>query len=109
MRNAAGELFGEERLTQCVENNRTVSPEDLANAIRAAVFAFAGSETPNDDLTCVVIRMVESERPQASGSLVIRSDFHELGRAREFIRSFCSASFDKNAIAQIELAVTEAC
>ena len=40
------ELFGEDRLTQCIESNSALEPEDLAKAIRKAVFAFAESESP---------------------------------------------------------------
>jgi len=32
MRNSAGELFGEDRLKQCVEGNRALEPADLVNA-----------------------------------------------------------------------------
>jgi PAS domain S-box-containing protein len=112
-RNRADELFGEARLTHCIESNSALEPEDLVKAIRKAIFAFAESESPRDDLTCVVIKIVESERSQASANLEIRSDFPELGRAREFVRAFCrdfpGAKLDEEYVAKMELAVTEAC
>lgn len=112
-RNRAEELFGQDRLTQCIESNNALDPEDLAKAIRKAVFAFAESESLRDDLTCVVIKIVESERPQASATLEIRSDLRDLGRAREFVRAFCrdlpGTKLDEEFVGKMELAVTEAC
>jgi PAS domain S-box-containing protein len=113
MRNRADELFGPVRLTQCIESNCALEPEDLVAAIRKAVFAFAESESPADDLTCVVIKFVESELPQVHANLSIRSDLRELERAREFVRAFCrelpGAKLDDERIGKLELAVTEAC
>ena len=113
MRNRADELFGEDRLTHCIESNRALEPADLVNTIRGAVFAFAESESPTDDLTCVVIKVVESEPPQSRANLTIRSDVSELRRAREFVRGFCSdlpgKKLDEAYVGTIELAVTEAC
>src|ERR1019366_3376742 len=76
-RNRADELFGQDRLTQCIEGNSAREPEDLVKAIRKAVFAFTESESPTDDLTCVVIKIIASERPQASANLEMRSDVQE--------------------------------
>jgi serine phosphatase RsbU (regulator of sigma subunit)/anti-sigma regulatory factor (Ser/Thr protein kinase) len=112
-RNPAGELFGEDRLVQCIESNSALEPNDLVKAIRNAVFSFAASASPADDLTCVVIKMVESERPRMYANLEIRSDFQELARAREFIRGFCrdlaGPKLDEEYVGMLELAVTEAC
>jgi sigma-B regulation protein RsbU (phosphoserine phosphatase) len=112
-RNSADEQFGEDRLMQCIESNHSSEPEDLVQAVRSAVFAFAATESPTDDLTCVVIKVVESECPQTHANLEIRSDLHELGRARERVRAFCrelpGAKLDQECVGQMELAVTEAC
>jgi phosphoserine phosphatase RsbU/P len=111
-RNRTDELFGVDRLMQYIESNTGLEPDDLAKAIRTAVFSFVESESPTDDLTCVVIKMVETERPQACASLEIRSDFQELGRAREFVRAFCrdlpGEKLDEEFIGKMELAITEA-
>lgn len=112
-RNSANELFGTGRLMHCIESHSTIDPEDLATAIREAVSAFAEANSPNDDLTCVVIKVIESECPQRHGSLEIRSDFQELRRARAFVRDFCrevpGARPSEESIGLMELAVTEAC
>jgi sigma-B regulation protein RsbU (phosphoserine phosphatase) len=112
-RNPAAELFGEDRLVQCVESNSSLEPDALAKAIRDAVLLFTGLASPADDLTCVVIKMVESQRPETCANLNIRSDFQELARAREFIRGFCrdlpGAKLNEDNVGKLELAVTEAC
>jgi sigma-B regulation protein RsbU (phosphoserine phosphatase) len=112
-RNPAGESFGQDRLIQCIQSNGTAEPAELTKVIRNAVFAFAESNSLTDDLTCVVIRMVESERPQVRAHCEIRSDFQELPRAREFVRAFCrdlaDPKLDEEYVGRFELAVTEAC
>jgi serine/threonine-protein kinase RsbW len=112
MRNLAGELFGAERLADCVLANRELEPEALVEAIRKTVAAFAQSDRLSDDLTCVAVRVGEARRPLAHSELEIRSDLNELRRVREFVREFCRAipgePPDEGAVAELELAVNEA-
>jgi anti-sigma regulatory factor (Ser/Thr protein kinase) len=109
---AAGELYGAERLMECVRINHSRAPEALVDAIRASVLAFAGSDAVSDDLTCVAIAVGERQRPLARVELEIRSDLRELSRARDFVRTFCRTlpgpSLDDASIAGLELAVDEA-
>ena len=58
-------------------------------AIRDAAFAFAGSASPSDDLTCVAMAVAELEVPLARREPEIRTDLQELVRARAFVRSAC--------------------
>lgn len=112
MRNAADELFGAARLSDCVRLNRTLEPEALVEAIRRAVLAFAASDTPNDDLTCVAIRVGEREVPLARAETEIDSDNRNLRCVREFVRTFCrdlpSSPLAEDDVAALELAVNEA-
>jgi PAS domain S-box-containing protein len=112
-RNRSDELFGEERLKECIETHRSLGPEDIANAVRRAVFAFTETDSPADDLTCVVVRFSNVEHPQAGSTLTLRSDLQELSRARQFVRDFCrdlpGSKLDDDAVGRLELAVTEAC
>lgn len=112
-RNQSGELFGSERLLECIQRHRALEPEELKKAIRDAVFSFAQTTVPADDLTCVIIKAVDSDPPQSRASLDIRSDFQELSRMREFIRAFCRAlsgpKLDETCVGKLELAATEAC
>ena len=111
-RNSAGELFGVERLTECVRINRELEPEALVEAIRQAAFTFSGSDRLTDDLTCVVVKVVERQAPLARAEIETRSDLKELGRARAFVRAFCrdlpGAPLDEESVGKLELAVTEA-
>ena len=89
MRNPAGELYGADRLSECVRGNRELEPEALVDAIRKAAVAFAQSDRLTDDLTCVAVKVGDAQRPLARAELEIGSDLKELRRAREFVRDFC--------------------
>jgi serine/threonine-protein kinase RsbW len=112
-RNSAGELFGVDRLTECVRINRDLEPEALVEAIRQAAFTFSGADRLTDDLTCVVVKAVERQIPLARAETELRSDLKELGRSRQFVRAFCrdlpGAPLDDESVGKLELAVTEAC
>lgn len=112
MRDGSGEPFGAARLSDCVRLNRTLEPEALVEAIRRDVFAFAASDTPNDDLTCVVIRACEQEALLARAELEIDSDYANLRRVREFIHAFSrdlpGSPVAEDDVAALELAVNEA-
>jgi PAS domain S-box-containing protein len=112
MRNRTGELFGLDRLIQCVRTNRELAPEPLVDAVRKAAVAFAGSDRPIDDLTCVAVRVVDVRQPLARAELEIRSDLAELRLSRAFVRDFCrmlpEGLLDEDEVAGLELAVNEA-
>jgi anti-sigma regulatory factor (Ser/Thr protein kinase) len=112
MRNVAGELYGAERLSACVQVNRELEPEALVDAIRRATVAFAQSDRLTDDLTCVAVKIGDAQRPLARAELEIRSDLNELRRARQFVREFCrtipEGLLGEDGIADLELAVNEA-
>jgi len=107
-----GELFGAERLIDCVRVNVGLGPEALVAAVRAAVASFTGADRSSDDLTCVAVEIGERPRPLARAETEIGSDLAELRRAREFVRAFChdvpGVPLDEDAVAQLELAVNEA-
>jgi PAS domain S-box-containing protein len=111
-RNLAGELFGEERLLQCVRSNSKLEPEALVEAVRKAAVTFSESSRLTDDLTCVAIKVEETPLPLARAEREIRSDLKELRRAREFVRTFCrqlpGVPLNEDSVAKLELAVTEA-
>jgi PAS domain S-box-containing protein len=112
IRNREGELFGLDRLAECVRSNRGLEPELLVDAIRRAALAFAGCDRPSDDLTCVAVKVSEVRQPLARSEAEIRSDLKDLSRARMFVREFCrmvpSGLLDEDDVADLELAVNEA-
>ena len=111
-RNSAGELFGIERLAECVRTHGRLEPEALIDQIRQAAVAFSNSETFGDDLTCVAVRIEERELPLARAELEISSDLNELARARAFVREVCRTlpgpALEEESVSQLELAITEA-
>ena len=112
VRNRAREMFGLNRLISCIEMNRELDPDALVRAIRSAAVAFAGTDRPTDDLTCVAVKALEVTRPVLRSEQIIRSDLKDLRRARSFVREFCGALpgglFDEAGVAALELAVNEA-
>jgi serine/threonine-protein kinase RsbW len=111
-RNLAGELFGTDRLLNCVATNSKLDPEALVEVIRAATVTFSESGRLTDDLTCVAIKVEEIQLALARAEIEIRSDFKELSRVREFVRNFCRNApgppLNEDGVGALELAVNEA-
>ncbi|MGB0110767.1 MAG: ATP-binding protein, partial [Terriglobales bacterium] len=111
-RSLTGELFGPQRLEECIASNSQLEPSSLVEAVRQAVATFTGSLRPTDDLTIVAIRVQERQIPIARQELEIRSDLKQLRKAREFVRAFCrnlpGPPLDENSVAALELAIDEA-
>ena len=111
-RNTDGELFGIDRLAECVRAHGRLEPRDLIEQIRLAAVAFSDSERFGDDLTCVAIRIDERELPLVREEITILSDLKQLATARAFVRDVCSKlsdpALDEATVSQLELAVTEA-
>ena len=55
-RNAAGELFGVERLCSLLRGVRALSPEAVLETVLAEVADFRGGLPPADDLTLLLVR-----------------------------------------------------
>ncbi len=112
IRNPAGELYGADRLAECVRTNRDREPEALVEAIRSAAMAFAESDRLADDLTCVALRVGDAPRPLARSEFEISSDLKDLARARAFVRDFCrgvpGGLIGEDDVSDLELAVNEA-
>jgi PAS domain S-box-containing protein len=112
MRSLAGELYGEDRLSECVRTNRGLDPDALVRTIREAAVAFAQSDRLSDDLTCVAVKIGHGQQPLARSELEISSNLQDLRRAREFVREFCrmipETPVDQDDEAALELAVNEA-
>jgi len=111
-RNGDGELFGIERLAECVRANGHLEPEALIDRIRQAAVTFSNSETFGDDLTCVAVKIEEREPPLSRAEVEISSDLAELARARAFVREVCRTlpgpALAETVVSQLELAITEA-
>jgi PAS domain S-box-containing protein len=111
-RNPAGEFFGEARLQEYIRVNGQLEPAALVEGIRKAVFTFSESTRLLDDLTSVAIQVEDRQAPLMRQEIDLHSDLKELGRAREFVRTFDSnlpgGRLDEDSAAALELAVNEA-
>lgn len=58
--NMQSELYGEERLLNCIQENYEKPPKELIQTIRADIDAFAGEAEQFDDITMVVLKMYAS-------------------------------------------------
>gem|GEM_PF-599990 len=111
-RNAAGDLYGIERLLENIKANRHLEPDVFIEAIRKSVVAFSGSDRLIDDLTGVAVRVESREAAVMHEEMEIRSDLRYLCQAREFVNSFCrrlpGTPLSQQSIESLELAVNEA-
>ena len=113
-RNSAGELFGVDRLAECVESNSALEPELGGSHSQGRRSPFPESDALTDDLTCVAIKVVRRRaspwRVRSSRSAAISKNF--AGRANScatFAAIFPVRRSTKTASRQLELAVNEAC
>ena len=119
--NPDGEQFGSERLKAVLYANARKDPQELVAAIHRAVVAFTQTAKFADDLTCVVVKTGETNMehspsesaPEAAhAGAQITSDLSQLATARAFVRDFCLRISrhepNEDAVAKLELAVTEA-
>jgi PAS domain S-box-containing protein len=111
-RDDAGQNFGLERLLALVKGRGALDPGALLGAIGEAVRRFSSRARPSDDQTSVALHVETTLLPLLHTELELRSDLAELGRAREFVRTFCVSvpgqPLDADAIAALELATNEA-
>jgi sigma-B regulation protein RsbU (phosphoserine phosphatase) len=110
-RDVHGELFGIERLADCVQRHGRLEPRELIEQIRLEAVAFSSSERFGDDFTCVAVRIEERRLPLLHAEIEISSDLKELSRVRAFVREVCTGLAPpppEEIIDQLELAITEA-
>ena len=56
--NGASELFGESRLADILKHANELSSDDLKEKILHEVRVFAAGESPHDDMTLVIVKVV---------------------------------------------------
>jgi phosphoserine phosphatase RsbU/P len=61
--NAAGEMYGTDRLIACVKKYRQKSASKMAESLLNEVGRFQGKQDRFDDETVVVVKAAESKRP----------------------------------------------
>jgi sigma-B regulation protein RsbU (phosphoserine phosphatase) len=105
----ANRLFGEERLLAQVQSQPRGEPRALAEGVRDAVRAFAGTAPQFDDIAILVVRRAPGPAATAEeAQLEIQSRADELARARDWMAAWCAASgVSAEAIHDLDLALDE--
>lgn len=113
-RDRDGNFYGEKRLVDFVRRNANIEPKNLITKIWDDIIAFSESETFDDDVTCVLVKIDNQTSREVftkEDQLNIMSDLKELGRVRSFIRKFCAgiddSVIDDKRLGLIKLAATE--
>jgi sigma-B regulation protein RsbU (phosphoserine phosphatase) len=57
--NVREEEYGEERLMNCISRHSDLSSREMVERITADVSKFAGSQPQHDDITIVVMRVLD--------------------------------------------------
>jgi sigma-B regulation protein RsbU (phosphoserine phosphatase) len=110
--NSAGNLFGEERLSECLESWSSLPPSIVIQKIRAEVMKFIGNTPLTDDFTCVIVKIKSAETDIInSQSAEFRPHLSSLEAARDFLdaclRSLPIGSFDQEIIDGLQLSISE--
>ena len=112
--NAAGELFGEDRLAEIIDTHSHMSPDVLIDTIHQAVMAFSPTGRSTDDVTCLVLSMARHTmaEPLCHRAIEVPSELAALAHVRAFIRSVCQdtlhPALDEAHTSHLELAIHEA-
>ena len=61
MPNAAGELFGKDRMQEVIRSAASGTAAQIVEALVASLVAFRGDRQPVDDVTFVIIKVVDGE------------------------------------------------
>lgn len=104
------ELYGFERLADIIQKNSHASPGEMIELIKASVIGFAKTDTFDDDLTLIIIKINPSNA--LTNFRTIATKFHaslgELSAVRDFVHRLCSTSRAHAVRAPLELAINEA-
>ena len=91
--NSAHELYGEQRMNECLEKNAQLMPGELVAAMQKSVAAFVGEAQQSDDLTMFAVRMLNASPAAGHTStdsgihftLVMRNDIKQIPTLAEWI------------------------
>jgi len=106
------ELYGTERLLKLVESYALASAEELIQAIKDSVVAFAQKDHFDDDVTLIVIKIGEpvSFAKAQTATAKFRSDLSQLKAVRAFVSKICKRAPGHTDILdnQMQLVINEA-
>ncbi len=90
-RNPAGEMYGSAALARFLREHVRLGAEELAEAVRAEVTSFAGSVGLSDDLTCVVVKVLDGREScqDRTWHMEFPARRGQLHVVREFVAEVC--------------------
>jgi sigma-B regulation protein RsbU (phosphoserine phosphatase) len=112
-RSPEGELFGAERLAECVQNWSALGPAILVEQIRKEAALFAQSEKFSDDFTCIAVRVKiksKDEEPVSRRSTAFDCDRGALTDFHSWLERCAAASgthLGEEDAARLQLACSE--
>ncbi|AXC10135.1 Serine phosphatase RsbU, regulator of sigma subunit [Acidisarcina polymorpha] len=112
-RSPEGEMFGPERLAECVQNWSSLGPALLVEQIRKQVTQFTQSEKLLDDFTCIAIRVKlldQKVQPIACRSAVLECAPQSLSTVRAWLSECADSAYSgllEEDIARLLLACSE--
>lgn len=111
--NPEGEQFGDDRLLAFVEKHHQKSSGEIIKILKKELIDFCKSDTFNDDLTVVAVRVTANSRVSDAPNMKtakFASDLSQLQALREFIEQGCKniPGDAERMIQQLQLAVNEA-
>ena len=112
-RSSDGELFGTERLSECVQNWSSLGPALLVGQIRREAEKFSRPAPFADDFTCIAVRISISsadQQPLLSSLASFAAKLEELSEFRVWLNGVSAgqgACLTEDGAARMELACTE--
>ena len=106
----AGDMYGQERLIDLVDECGEMEPELFLEKLRADVLRFSGHLALRDDLTAIAVRVIRASCLQLA-QVKVNSSLRELPHIRAFVRAFCraiSSAAGGEFSEELELAASEA-
>ena len=107
-----GELYGEKRLIELVQQHAEKPPQELLEIIKASALQFVGKELLDDDITLLAIKIDRFPDFHSKEGMPVKfnSMISQLPALRELVREYCyKAPGDYEALAaKLELVLDEA-
>ncbi len=104
-----GELFGDDRLMECLENWSSLGPDLLLEKIRQATDLFRDGGSQTDDFSCIALRIPVGDRNArlTCHQTAFPAELDQLGAFRDWLREY-AAGLDAESLARLDAATVEA-
>ena len=111
-RNSLGQLFGMARLRAILKQYASLCAKELVAIVLKEVMAFVGQKVFEDDLTLVVVKVLDTDLPQVKHEVTANfsNDLSQAKAVRNFVKSVCLQAPGENERLDnlLQLAINEA-